>query len=188
MKYETKARVLTGLMTGHCVLVTAGFLGCGLRADAAAEIRPEPPVIAAQGLRMPGEGGFPWTVDDVAALARMLYGEARGCDETQQAACVWCVLNRVDDARYPDTILGVLEQPGQFCGYNGDNPVLPDLFLLAEDVLLRWSTGGDGRVLPAEYLYFSGDGSTTNTFRTALAGGEIWDWALPSPYGTEETI
>ena len=187
MKYETKARVLTGLMTGHCVLVTAGFLGCGLRADATAEIRPEPPVIVSHGLRAPGEDGFPWDIDDVAALARMLYGEARGCDEKQQAAAVWCVLNRLDDARYPDTILGVLEQPGQFCGYAQNNPVLPELFLLAEDVLLRWSTGGDGRVLPEEYLYFSGDG-TTNTFRTDLSGGEVWDWTLPSPYETEETI
>lgn len=45
---------------------------------------------------------------DVVALARMLYGEARGCTVDNQAKCVWCVLNRVDDPRFPDTIIGVV--------------------------------------------------------------------------------
>lgn len=35
---------------------------------------------------------------EVEALAKMLYGEARGVtSDTEKAACVWCVLNRVDD-------------------------------------------------------------------------------------------
>ena len=50
---------------------------------------------------------------DVVALARMLYGEARGCTVDNQMKCVWCVLNRVDDARFPDTIIGVVSAPGQ---------------------------------------------------------------------------
>lgn len=40
---------------------------------------------------------------------------------------------------------------------------------------------GVGRVLPKEYLYFSGDG-IRNTFRTQYKGGTRWNWSLPSPY------
>ena len=37
---------------------------------------------------------------EVEALAKMLYGEARGiASDTEKAACVWCVLNRVDNPR-----------------------------------------------------------------------------------------
>ena len=47
---------------------------------------------------------------EVEALAKMLYGEARGiASDMEKAACVWCVLNRVDDPRFPDTVLEVLE-------------------------------------------------------------------------------
>ena len=49
---------------------------------------------------------------EVEALAKMLYGEARGiASDMEKAACVWCVLNRVDDPRFPDTVLEVLEAP-----------------------------------------------------------------------------
>ena len=35
---------------------------------------------------------------EVEALTKMLYGEARGvASDIEKAACVWCVLNRVDD-------------------------------------------------------------------------------------------
>ena len=119
-------------------------------------------------------------------LARMLYGEARGCTTTEQAAVVWCALNRVDDPDYPDDVVGVVTQPHQFQGYDLDHPILPELLAVAEDVLARWSiedgcVGNVGRVLPAEYLYFSGDGRH-NYFRTDYIGGETWDWSLASPY------
>lgn len=55
-----------------------------------------------------------FTEADVIALAQMLYGEARGCTLLNQQQCVWCVLNRVDDARFPDSIIGVVSQPGSF--------------------------------------------------------------------------
>lgn len=57
---------------------------------------------------------------------------------------------------------------------------------LAADVIERWlqeknGAADAGRVLPAEYLFFSGDG-THNYFRTEWRGGTVWDWSLPSPY------
>ena len=84
---------------------------------------------------------------EVEALAKMLYGEARGVvSDTEKAACVWCVLNRVDDPRFPDTVLEVVAAPYQFAGYSADYPVLPELERIAADVLTRYheeKSGGD---------------------------------------------
>ena len=52
-----------------------------------------------------------FTEEDVAEVAKMLWGEARGCTRDNQIKCAWVVCNRVDDERFPDTIQGVLEQP-----------------------------------------------------------------------------
>ena len=106
--------------------------------------------------------------DDVIAVAKMLWGEARGCVLDNQQKAVWCVLNRVDDPRFPDTIQGVLSQPSQFHGYSPDFPVWDELKEVARDVLTRWSMEKQGvtveRELPPEYVFFTGDG-VQNWFR-----------------------
>lgn len=109
-----------------------------------------------------------FTEDDVVAMAKMLWGEARGCALDNQQKAVWCVLNRVDDPRFPDTILGVLSQPSQFYGYSPSFPVTDELYAVALDVLTRWSLEKQGvtveRELPSTYLWFTGDG-VQNWFR-----------------------
>ena len=122
------------------------------------------------------------------ALAKMVWGEARGCSTTEQAATIWCVLNRYDsgDRFWADTVEGITTQPCQFYGYDPSNPVDPDILALVEDVLARWMAekecvGSVGRVLPKEYLYFTGDGAH-NYFTTEWQGGQTWDWSLESPY------
>ena len=133
----------------------------------------------------PVETPQPWTHEEVVALAKMLWGEARGIpSETEQAACVWCVLNRVDQGY--GSILEVVTAPSQFLGYRENNPIDETLLLLSEDVLTRWQREKDGetevgRVLPPDYLWFSGD-SKRNHFRNAYKNGTTWDWSLPSPY------
>lgn len=64
--------------------------------------------------------------------------------------------------------------------------MLPEMVGVVEDVLERWSAersgaGDVGRVLPREFLYFSGDG-VCNCFTTAYSGGDVWDWSLYNPY------
>ena len=118
------------------------------------------------------------------ALAKMVWGEARGCSTTEQAAVVWCVLNRVDDGQ--GDIAEVATAPCQFYGYDPGNPVDAEILALVQDVLIRWSmerscVGSVGRVLPKEYLYFTGDGAH-NYFTTGWQGGQTWDWSLASPY------
>ena len=124
---------------------------------------------------------------EIGKWVKKAYEEARGiASDMEKAACVWCVLNRVDDPRFPDTVLEVLEAPYQFAGYSADYPVLPELAALAADVLKRYHAEKNGeenvgRVLPAEYLYFTGDGRN-NHFTIGWKDAETWDWSLHNPY------
>lgn len=64
---------------------------------------------------------------EVEMLARVLWGEARGVpSDMEKAAVVWCVLNRVDAARWPDTVAGVVTEPLQFAGLSGHGRVKSD--------------------------------------------------------------
>lgn len=133
----------------------------------------------------PAEVEKPWTEKDVEILAKMLWGECRGVDSiTEQAACVWCVLNRVDSGL--GDIETVVTAYMQFVGYDENHPILPELKELSEDVLERWlaEKAGQtdvGRVLPKDYLWFTGDGYN-NYFRNTYDGGRIWDWQYSTPY------
>ena len=124
---------------------------------------------------------------EVEALAKLIYGEAGIVPSTtEQAAVVWCVLNRVDDPRFADTVLEVIEAPYQFSGYDPEYPVKEEFALLAADVLTRYRTERDGeenvgRVLPAEYCFFTGDGRR-NHFTTEWKSTDCFGWTLESPY------
>lgn len=130
----------------------------------------------------------PWTTE-AEYIAKTIWGEARNCSTTEQAAVVWCILNRVDssDPYYPDDIVSVVTQKKQFDGYDASFPIEEEYYELALDVIDRWQRekSGEtdvGRVLPKEYLWFLGDGEA-NYFRNAYEGKfDIWDWSLTSPY------
>lgn len=110
----------------------------------------------------------------------------------EKAAVAWCILNRVDDERWPNTIKEVITQPSQFTGYLRSNPVDEELLWIANDVLERWERekAGEedvGRVLPREYCFFVNGYNGHNNFGTSWPiGRKIWDWSLPDPY--EERI
>lgn len=133
----------------------------------------------------PYEGEQEAYLDYVAAeyLANVTWGEARGCSVTEQAAVMWCVLNRVDSPLYPDTVGEVVTQRSQFNGYSESNPITQELLQLANSVLTYWSEGDDsGRVLPKEYMYFIGDGEHNHFYTEWASNAKAWDWSLPSPY------
>ena len=137
-----------------------------------------------------------YTDADAQALAQMAWGECRGVgalaadDKTisgtyQKAATMWCVLNRYD-AGFEDSIVEVAAAPYQFHGYSAGNPVDEELLELAYDVLERWQAeknGGAnaGRILPAEYLFFVGDGEH-NYFSADYHSGIYYAWELPDVY------
>lgn len=155
---------------------------CGKQTESLAQ---EPETTAQVAvLEIPDLTPVEYDTDTVEALAKMVWGEARGCSLTEQAATVWCVLNRVDMSE--DDILSVLLAPNQFQGYDYANPVTPEIVALVKDVLIRWEiekecVGGVGRVLPKDYLWFTGDGRH-NHFRNEYKSDLTWDWSLPSPY------
>lgn len=126
-----------------------------------------------------------WSEEEITVLSKMVWGEARGIpSDTEKAACVWCVLNRVDYG-YGNIVM-VVTAPYQFAGYDIDNPIDDEIKALCEDVLTRWyaEKAGEtdvGRVLPSDYMWFTGDGEH-NYFRNAYERGKTWDWSLQSPY------
>ena len=126
---------------------------------------------------------------EVIVLAKTVWEEAQGCSATEQAAVVWCILNRVDSrlGYMPNDIISVVTQRGQFAGYSKNHPVKDEIVSIVLDVLERWQAEKNGatnvgRVLPKQYLYFHGDGKA-NHFRDSYRGGNRWNWSLPSPYG-----
>lgn len=140
----------------------------------------------APGSTVTMEDLYPPTDEELTILAKIVYREARGIgDKAHQAAVIWCILNRVDNGYWGDTISEVATYPKAFA-WVPDTPVEPDLLLLAADVCERWNlekAGASevGRVLPREYLYFTGNGKL-NHFTTEWKGAKVWDWSLESPY------
>lgn len=123
--------------------------------------------------------------ENVRMCAKLIWGEARGvASKAEQAAVIWCVLNRVD-AGY-GTIAEVITAKGQFYGYRASNPITDELYKLAEDVITRYyleklGVADAGRTLPKEYLYFSGRNGR-NWFRKGYRSNDYWDWSLADPY------
>ena len=143
-------------------------------------------------IKLPENFVITLTESDIEALpyiAKVVDGECGSGTLTEQAAVIWCILNRVDsDIRYiPDDIISVITQEGQFAGYDAARPVREDLLALGWDVLLRWrlekiGIENVGRILPKDYCWFHGDGYY-NYYRNTFEGNNtIWDWSLKSPY------
>ena len=167
-------------ITAFTFIILLALLLCIVYARATWDEQPAPaPVVPEETVEpeqteAPGPSEAPvyyemyFTEEDVAAVAKMLWGEARGCTRDNQIKCAWIVCNRVDDERFPDTIQGVLEQPNQFHGYSLSYPVTDELYSVAFDVLTRWSYEKQGvpvrRELPNTYLWFTGNGRE-NIFR-----------------------
>lgn len=123
---------------------------------------------------------------EVALLGRAIWGEAEGVhDKAEQAAVAWCILNRVSATG--QNIEEVVTSPNQFVGFYRVDGEVPEEFLdLAADVLSRWNLEKQGvedvgRVLPADYFYFVGDGAR-NYFSKEWQSTDYWGWTLKSPY------
>lgn len=115
--------------------------------------------------------------DNLAEQAgRAIWGEAGGIqDEAQRAAVVWCACNRADAWGME---IGDVLTVDQFHGLAIKGEVPEQHVELARDVLARWTLEAEGwqsvgRVLPARFLYFEGNG-IVNLFSTEYGGGEYW--------------
>ena len=107
--------------------------------------------------------------ETITVLAKVLHAEAGGVQSTtNRASVLWCVFNRSD--AWGKSPIAIATAPSQFAYRRGEVPSSKD-FALTYDVMDRWLKEKEGvnsgRVLPASYLYFIGDGRV-NHFRVYI--------------------
>lgn len=192
------------LLSAVCLVMYAGITMTVLARDAQDDLTVPAKATMTQSLPHSGEeaevGSESVPVDyntlvpaadpaDMRRLAQMVWGEARGVElKVEQEAVIWCVFNRIDDPRFPDTIAEVCTH-SQFHGYDPDNPVEPEFYDMALRVWNEWNRLHLGdptavRTLPVEYVYFHGDGER-NWFRTEYEEFENFWEPTHSHYGSD---
>lgn len=88
-------------------------------------------------------GGF--SDSDYRLLARIISAEARGESYEGQVAVGAVVLNRVRHSSFPNTVAGVVYQPGAFSAINDgqiNKPVADSCYRAARDVINGWDASG----------------------------------------------
>lgn len=99
-----------------------------------------------------------YSQSDINLLARMISAEARGESYTGQVAVGAVILNRVQHASFPDTIAGVIYQPGAFTALNDSNwskPIADSARKAAQDCINGWDPSGGA-------IYYYNPKKTTN--------------------------
>lgn len=89
-------------------------------------------------------------------IAKVLYGYRYNSDRDLEGIA-WIILNRVDNqAEFKNfnTISSVVNQPSQWMGYGSDNPVLENLYDIAEKVLSEYNSDGK-HLFAKDFLYFT---------------------------------
>lgn len=107
------------------IIVVAAVVAKVVQKPEEVEEAPEPPtrplVVAQASEPDPDPEIEPYPYWDIEMLACIIYQEAGGdaaCDECRMRVAD-VVLNRVEDERFPDSILKVLTQEGQYCMEDG---------------------------------------------------------------------
>ena len=104
---------------------------------------------------------------DIQLMARAINGEARGEPYEGQVAVKAVILNRVKDSRFPNTISGVIYQPGAFTAVSDGQINAPisegsTVYKAAQDAMNGWDpTGG--------CVYYFNPATATNK----------WIWSRP---------
>lgn len=102
---------------------------------------------------------------DVQLLARCINGEARGEPYEGQVAVGAVIVNRTRDARFPNTIAGVIYQPGAFTAIVDGQihaQMYPSSIRAARDALNGWDPSGGA-------VFYYNPAKTTNK----------WIWSRP---------
>lgn len=90
-----------------------------------------------------GQGGF--SSNDVSLLAKVTSAESRGEPYTGQVAVAAVILNRIQHPSFPNTLAGVIYQPGAFSCLNdgGINaPVSDSAYKAARAAINGWDPSG----------------------------------------------
>ena len=172
------------IMFAVCVAILAAVLPINLAPTPRAEIEPISKLVIetvtpVSSISLPDPLWIPepGDADELAALkeqatalAKVVWAEARSCPPEEQALVCWTAFQRVDDPRWPDTLIGVLTQPRQFI-YREGSPVDAAIYALCVEEISKWARG-DAPPTHAiyapttPYYFYDGDGSH-NYFREA---------------------
>lgn len=124
----------------------------GLTADGIAGTK----TLAALGIGgSSGQGQY--SSGDIALLARTISAEARGEPYIGQVAVGAVILNRVEHPSFPNTLSGVIYQPGAFSALSDgqfDQPVADSAYRAARDAINGWDPSGGA------IYYYNPDRST----------------------------
>jgi N-acetylmuramoyl-L-alanine amidase len=123
-----------------------------------------PKTLAALGINT-SSGATGSTANDTALLARLISAEARGEPYAGQVAVGAVVLNRMKHPSFPNTLSGVIYQPGAFsCLSDGqfNQPVSDSAYKAARDAMNGWDPSGGA-------IYY---------FNPATATSQ-WIWSRP---------
>lgn len=107
------------------------------------------------------------STSDIQLMARAINGEARGEPYEGQVAVGAVILNRVKDSRFPNSISGVIYQPGAFTAVSDGqiNAAISEgstVYKAAQDAMNGWDpTGG--------CVYYFNPATATNK----------WIWSRP---------
>ena len=104
---------------------------------------------------------------DLQLLARAINGEARGEPYEGQVAVGAVILNRVKSSKFPNTIAGVIYQPGAFTAVSDGQIDVPiesksTVVKAAQDALNGWDPSGGA-------IYYFNPNTATNK----------WIWSRP---------
>jgi N-acetylmuramoyl-L-alanine amidase len=122
-----------------------------------------PATLAALGMQ--NSGGASAQSNEVALLARVISAEARGEPYSGQVAVGAVILNRVEHPSFPNTIAGVVYQPGAFtCMVDGqiDQPVAESSIRAAREALAGSDPSGGA-------IYYFNPSTATSA----------WIWSRP---------
>lgn len=110
-------------------------------------------------LGLPAAGADPSVNNaDYELLARIISAEARGEPYEGQVAVGAVVLNRVEHPSFPDTVAGVVYQPGAFTAITDgqiNEPITESSYRAAKDALNGWDPSGGA-------LYYFNPDKTSN--------------------------
>ncbi|KKM12872.1 hypothetical protein SY88_01385 [Clostridiales bacterium PH28_bin88] len=108
--------------------------------------------------QQPEKAAFPVSESDLQVLAQTINGEARGEPYEGKVAVGAVILNRMRDANFPDSIPGVVYQPGAFTAVSDGQINLRvelESFRAAKDALKGWDPTGGA-------IYYYNPAKTTN--------------------------
>jgi spore germination cell wall hydrolase CwlJ-like protein len=121
-------------------------------------------------------------------LAQNIYYEARGSSRADQLAVADVVMNRVQDARYPNSVCEVVQQGRQhadgrmkrnqcqfswYCDGKSDWPTDNDAWIIAQQIAYNMITYGDHRGLTEGSTHYHANYVKPNWARTLTLTGTI---------------